>query len=64
MIQFKVEIQLLLEYPLYLVDVVLLLLGEAENVVGLVGELHVLLVVNAVHSHLTLKKYFLKTDKV
>ena len=47
-------------FPTDLVDIVLLLLGEAEDVVGLVGELHVLLVVDAVHGDLTLIKYTLE----
>jgi hypothetical protein len=38
----------------HLVDVVLLLLGEAEDVEGIVGKLHVLLVVDAVHRHFAL----------
>jgi hypothetical protein len=38
----------------HLVDVVLLLLGEAKDVEGIVGKLHVLLVVNAVHRHFAL----------
>ena len=36
----------------YLVDVVLLLLAEAEDVEGLVSEEHVLLVVDRVDAHL------------
>jgi hypothetical protein len=39
----------LMNYP---VDVVLLLLAEAEDVEGLVGEQHVLLVVDRVDAHL------------
>ena len=42
-------------YIMYLVNVVLFLHGEAEDVVGLVGKLHVLLVVDAIHSHLALE---------
>ena len=43
--------------PLYtdLEDVVLFLLAEAEDVEGLVGELHVLLVVDGLHAHLRWK---------
>jgi hypothetical protein len=37
-----------------LVHVVLLLLGEAEDVEGVVGELHVLLVVYALHCYFSL----------
>jgi hypothetical protein len=39
----------------HLVDVVLLFLAEAEDVKGLVGKLHVLLVVDGVHGHLIKK---------
>ncbi len=39
----------LMNYP---VDVVLLLLAEAEDVEGLIGEQHVLLVVDRVDAHL------------
>ena len=45
----------------YLEDVVLFLLGESEDVEGLVGELHVLLVVDGLDANLELK-IFLKLE--
>ena len=46
------------------VDVVLLLLGEAEDVEGLVRELHVLLVVDGLHGDLALGHEVVVTDVV
>jgi hypothetical protein len=44
-----------------LVHVVLLLLGEAKDVEGVVGELHVLLVVYALHCYFSLDYRIFKT---